>query len=225
MDYKSISPEALTRACLESGEEPAWTEFIRRFHPLIARAVLRVSRQWGEASPQVVDDLVQETYLKLCAERASVLRNFSSSNENSIYAFIKVFTANLVHDQLKAAHAKKRGGSSSTTSVDSEVLEPRFLVAHPPAAALERRLLIEKVALCLSGSISGPNAERDRRIFWLYYRAGLSAHAIAEIPSVALGTKGVESIILRLTRVIRQKLTGRKEETRLSQSRLEGISP
>jgi DNA-directed RNA polymerase specialized sigma24 family protein len=52
----------------------------------------------------------------------------------------------------------------------------------------------------------GQNLERDRRVFWLYYRVGLTANAIASLPAIGLSTKGVESTILRLTRLLRQEL-------------------
>ena len=93
LNYAVISPAELVVACLQEGNESAWVEFVRRFQPLIARVALRVARQWGEPSPQVIDDLIQETYLKLCAERLRVLRNFKSAHEDAIYGYIKVFTA------------------------------------------------------------------------------------------------------------------------------------
>jgi DNA-directed RNA polymerase specialized sigma24 family protein len=45
---------------------------------------------------------------------------------------------------------------------------------------------------------------RDRQIFWLYYRQGMSAKEIAAIPSLDLGIKGVESVIGRLNELIRK---------------------
>ncbi len=44
---------------------------------------------------------------------------------------------------------------------------------------------------------------RDRNLFWLYYRQGLTAQAISQIPSIGLSAKGVESAIARLTRLLR----------------------
>ena len=67
MDCAALSTEELVLKCVESGDAAAWEEFIRRFQPPIARVVLRVARRWGAFSPQLIDDLVQETYLKLCA--------------------------------------------------------------------------------------------------------------------------------------------------------------
>ena len=206
LDYAGVSPEELVVACLQSGTELAWAEFVRRFHPLIARVVLRVARQWGETSPQVMDDLIQETYLKLCTDRLRVLENFKSAHKDAIYGYIKTFTANLVHDNFKLAHSKKRGGGTATTSIDDKDRGALPQSTSFTAVVLERGRLIEQVRACLEEVTAGPNSSRERRIFWLYYRVGLAASEIARLPTIGLSTKGVESTLLRLTRQIRERL-------------------
>lgn len=213
MDYSAISPEELVVACIQPGSETAWAEFVRRFHPLIARVALRVARQWGDPSPQVIDDLVQETYLKLCADRLRVLQNFKSAHKDAIYGYIKVFTTNLVHDHFKVVHSQKRGGSATNTSIDDPALDGALLTAASTPAILERDVLIQQIDACLQVVASGPGLERDRRIFWLYYRVGLPARAIAALPTVGLSTKGVESTLLRLTRQVRQRLVSSRQES------------
>jgi hypothetical protein len=66
-------------------------------------------------------------------------------------------------------------------------------------------VLIRQIDECLQAVCVGPNSQRDRKIFWLYYRAGLPASAIAALPTIGLTTKGVESTLLRLTRLVRQR--------------------
>lgn len=223
MDYGSISPEALVVACLRSGNESAWREFVRRFHPLIASVVVRVARQWGEATPQAIDDLIQETYLKLCTDRLRLLQNFKSSHEDAIYGYVKALTANAVHDHFKASRAQKRGGDVKTTSLDDEPRAECRGPKEPTEVFIERKLLIEKVAACLEIIAAGQSRDRDRRIFWLYYRVGLTASSIAMLPMIGLSTKGVESTILRLTRAVRQQLSARKKVDQASSASLEGI--
>ena len=58
MDFAPRSTEELVLKCVESGDAAAWEEFIRRFHPPIARVALRVARRWGACTPQLIDDLV-----------------------------------------------------------------------------------------------------------------------------------------------------------------------
>jgi len=203
-----MSSEELATVCFQNGAEAAWSEFVARFHPLIARVVLRVARKWGEASPEVVDDLVQETYLKLCESRATVLRSFSPSRTDAIYAYIKVFTANLAHDQFKSAHSQKRGGGRTMTQLSDEEERGPVAGGNETQNVLDREVLIHQVRGCLDEVASGAQAERDRRIFWLYYRSGLTANAIASLPTIGLSTKGVESTLLRLTKQVRERLSG-----------------
>lgn len=221
MDYSSLSSEDLAFACLRADDEACWLEFIRRFNPLISATALRVARHWDQGIPEVVDDLVQDTYLKLCTGRAQILSRFKSSHPNAIYGFIAVFTANLAQDHFKTQQALKRGGTVQTGSLEDATCD----AGRPERAGvttLERQLLLERVARSLKTLVSGPNAERDRQIFWLYYRTGLPASAIAALPSVGLSTKGVESTILRLTRAVRQQLT-KAREAPSSKDRIEGI--
>jgi RNA polymerase sigma-70 factor, ECF subfamily len=222
VDYSAIPPEDLSRACLESGNAAAWAEFVRRFHPLISKVVLRVSRQWGESSSQVVDDLIQETYLKFCEGGLRGLQNFKSMHRDAIFGYIKVFTANLVHDHFKASHSLKRGGNTVLELMESKdaraTWEPRSALV-----SLERRVLIQQIDACLKKVLTGPGSERDRRIFWLYYRAGLAASAIAAIPEIGLGVKGVESAIHRLTAQIKRELAVPERSLETMNARVKGI--
>ncbi len=213
LDYAALSSEELVMACLTSGDETAWAEFVRRFHSLIARVVRRVARKWGEDSPQVVDDLIQDTYLKLCAERTRLLESLKPVHGDAIYGYIKVFTANLVHDHFKASRSAKRGGGSAAASIDGEDRGDSSRGAKTAQALLEREVLIGQLDACLQAVSAGASSERDRKIFWLYYRAGLTASAIAALPTMGLTTKGVESTILRLTRLVRQRACGRGRRT------------
>jgi RNA polymerase sigma-70 factor (ECF subfamily) len=225
MNYAGLSPEELIVACVEPGNETAWVEFVQRFHPLIARVVLRVARQWDEVSPQVIDDLVQETYLKLCVDGLHALKNFKSAHRDAIYGYIKVFTANLVHDHFKFTHSQKRGGGTKTASIDTQESDRLTRSVTSTTDMLERRVLIQQIDACVRTVASGPELERDRKIFWLYYRAGLTASAIAALPMIGLSTKGVESTLLRLTRQVRARLVTSKQENPQQKNLKEGIRP
>ena len=98
----SLSAVDLVQKCAHSEDADAWRELVRRFHPIIAAAVLRTARRSCEPSRQLVDDLIQDTYLKLCNNRCRLLRSFHPEHSNSIYGFVKVMAANVVHDHFKA---------------------------------------------------------------------------------------------------------------------------
>lgn len=136
-----------------------------------------------------------------------MLRTFESHHEGAIYGYIKTFTANLVHDHFKGSRSKKRGGGSPTTDLHDDEAQCPADGSAQVASAMERNILLHQVDICLRAVVSGPDAQRDRKIFWLYYRTGLTAGAIASMSCIGLTTKGVESVLLRVTRLVRDSLS------------------
>jgi RNA polymerase sigma-70 factor (ECF subfamily) len=200
-----MSLEELLRACAENGDAPVWEEFVRRFHSLIAAVVMHTAERWGSALPALVDDLIQETYLKICADRKRVLSEFSPQHPEAFYGYLKVITANVVHDHFRAQHAHKRG-LKQTEAFICESAEHTSVATTDAAEGIHRDILLREVDSLLCASLSGEGQTRDRTIFWLYYRYGLTAPAIARLPSISLTVKGVESVIHRLTRLVRERL-------------------
>jgi RNA polymerase sigma-70 factor (ECF subfamily) len=219
MDYAALSAERLILACTQTEDTAAWEEFVRRFHRLIATVALRVASRWGDSSPQAVDDLIQETYLKLCAGNFRILRSFKSQHPDAFYGYLKVVTANLVHDHFKAAHSGKRGSGAVEVAADPQITSE----AGAAGKSSERSILLQQIDGLLSRLAVGQHLERDRRVFWLYYRVGLTANAIASLPAIGLSTKGVESTILRLTRLLRQELAADRSRPRGYTTGDEGI--
>jgi RNA polymerase sigma-70 factor (ECF subfamily) len=202
-----MSLEELIRACAEDGDAVAWEEFVGRFHDLIASVVLRTARRWGCASPTVIDDLIQETYLKVCRDRSSLLGQFTPHHPEAFYGYLKVIAANVVHDHFRAQRSQKRGLGQPQSSIDTVAVSAPSATAAT-AQLIQRDILLKEVDQTLRSQLSGNDFKRDRAIFWLYYRYGLTAPAIARLPSISLTVKGVESVIHRLTRLVREQLTG-----------------
>src|SRR5207253_5541782 len=76
LDCPNLSLHHLLSLSLRSRDELLWTEFIQRSQPVIAGVVIKTLRRWARPTPSLVDDLVQETYLKLFANNARALRRF-----------------------------------------------------------------------------------------------------------------------------------------------------
>ena len=198
-----LSPEALIELCID-GDAAAWEEFMRRYHRLIAGTVFRTTQKWREPSPATMDDLIQEIYLKLCADDYRLLRAYEPKHPDAIYGYLKVVTANVVHDRFKASHSEKRGGDQ--VMQDLTTLENQSDDSLGSKQAMERQILLREIDAHLTASLSGDTAERDRTIFWLYYRQGFTTKAIASLPAIGLTMKGVESTILRITKLIRRRM-------------------
>lgn len=206
MIYSSASPGELISACAQSsGESEAWEEFIRRYNRQIVGVAFRTAQSWGVNSPEMIDDLVQETYLRLCAGQCKLLRDFEDSHPGAIFAYLKVITASVVHDRLKSLHTMKRGGGKAEEGIEALDLQPTA-EALVPANAMEREILLNQIDAFLEKHVPESTRERDINIFWLYYRQGMTAQAIASLPSVNLTAKGVESTVLRLTRLVRNEM-------------------
>jgi RNA polymerase sigma-70 factor (ECF subfamily) len=205
-DYSILAIAKLIDACT-AGDAAAWQEFMRRFHSIIAITASRAARRWGEVSPQAIDDLIQETYLKLCADRGRVLQQFRFEHEDAIFGFLKIITANVANDYFKALNAHKRGGNTVSAPLDGSEIHSG---TDRPAGLTdpERALLLDRVDTCLCDLAPVETKDRDRKIFWLYYREGMTAKEIAGLPNIGLTLKGVESTLHRLVQLVRTHLTG-----------------
>lgn len=208
-NYSTVSIEELARQCCISGEIAAWEEFVRRFHRLIAKVVMRGAARFGDSSKQTVDDLIQETYLKFCANNCSLLRNFEHRHPEAFLGYVQVVAANVVRDHFKSSYSKKRG-ADRVEGISEDFVPVAGDDSAGSPRAIERSVLIQEVQRHLDDCIAGADQDRNGRIFWLYYRVGLSAGAIAALPGTGLTTKGVESLILRLTRELRARMAARK---------------
>lgn len=76
MELASVSSAELARLCVDKGDAQAWLEFIRRYQRPIALTVLRMCRLRRDEGTGQIDDLIQEIYLRLCANGCKLLREF-----------------------------------------------------------------------------------------------------------------------------------------------------
>jgi RNA polymerase sigma-70 factor (ECF subfamily) len=206
MTYSLASDEDLIRACAESNDGGAWQEFVFRFHKPISLSILRTANKWGGLSHELIDDLVQETYLKLCADRCYLLCVFAAKHPDATTNYIRTIAVNVVHDYFKGLHSHKRGSGRPVGNLElSEPSAPLECSGSP--GGMEREVLLSQISRCMDTCAIGPDKERDKMIFWLYYRQGLTAQSIAALPTIRLTSKGVESVISRLTRLVRAELT------------------
>ena len=207
VDYSAVPPDQLFAACAHQGDAAAWGEFLRRFQPVIARSVIRVVNRYTAPSTSLVDDLVQETYLKICANDCRLLKTFTPQQPESTFAYLKVVAASVAYDHFKTRHAAKRAPEANSESVANEATHS--ITTENPSGSLtqiERGVLIDQIDRKLGALVSAEELQRARLVFWLYYRTGFTASAIASLPALRLTTKGVESLLLRLTRLVRDSL-------------------
>jgi RNA polymerase sigma-70 factor (ECF subfamily) len=169
---------------------------VRRTQPLIASVIINTIRRWQEPSPSLVDDLIQDTFLKLFANERKALRSIKNEYENTIFGYLKVVASNVVRDHFRQTENKVE---------EIELADP---VLPPTPDGLDRvefARLKDKIQTRLQSLSSSETYRRDETIFWMYYEQGYTAKEISFLPSVGLTVKGVESTLLRLTRFIREE--------------------
>ena len=85
--------------------------------------------------------------------------------------------------------------------------------AHGSEERIAFGVFLNEIDEHLKRCLAGPDQERDRMIFWLYFRQGMSAKEIAFLPTIGLGTKGVGSVIERLKHGIREQILGSRSDS------------
>lgn len=207
MTYSELSSADLFRVCGQVGDAACWQEFMRRFNPVIARSVIRVAMRHGPFDKSLIDDLVQETYLKICADECRILCTFIPRGTESAFGFLKVVATNVAQDFFKARLAAKRAPESDAQSVETAPAPATPESLDNYLTQTERAVLIDQIDRRLKTELPREELQRSRTVFWLYYRSGLTANAIASLPAVGLTTKGVESLLFRLTRLVRDSVS------------------
>ncbi len=103
-------------------------------------------------------------------------------------------------DHFKVRHATKRG-SRLLSKTEFDITLQTGAKKDP----VEDRILLREIEELVDRIT---DTDRDKLVFLLYYRQGFTAKAISELPGIDLSEKGVESCILRLTRLLRQHIVG-----------------
>lgn len=193
-----MQPSTIIERCLRL-EQAAWAELIGTHRSLVLGVLMRIL---GHIDRDSIPDLEQEVFEKLLANDCQVLRTVEG--DAHLRGLLAMTAANLARDHLR------RLGVRRGTGLDAEGAdEIRQALAPDPVAELEeevaRKRRVEKVFEVLAALVSGPNASRDTLIFRAHYLDELSAPEIASM-GIGLTTKGVETVLFRLTKRLRASL-------------------
>lgn len=210
--YSSLSLKDVVCLCAGPCDDAAWEEFVLRVGKPISLTIMRTASLWGEPSRPLVEDLVQATYLKLWEDGCRLLRDFAVLHPEAILGYLKKIASNATHDYFKHGHSQSSGGDQphvSTSEVDPEAGNG----VDGSEDRIAYKVFFNEVDDHLKRSLTGPDQERDRTIFWLYFRQGMSTKEIASLPTIGLGTKGVGSVIERLKHCIREQIVGDRSDS------------
>jgi RNA polymerase sigma factor (sigma-70 family) len=203
VDKRISSFAELLGQCEQSNEPRDWEALVAFLQPIVGGVVARSARRWGANAPEIVEDLTQEAFLKLCRNRFALLRKTSEQTEEACLAYVRATVANLVHDHFRAELSAKRAPKAGF--LQTEFVEDWMGQTHT-VDATERKILLDEIDQILINRLAGDTARRDRRIFWLHHRLGMTAKAIATLPGMGLSTKGIESVLFRLNVLVKEEL-------------------
>jgi len=209
MDGSSTSVNDLAKACAHSADAAEWGEFLRRCTPLASLVALRISRMWvSSSSPAMVDDIVQEIFLKLCEQERRILRDFEPRGEDSFLGLLRLVSTSVANDYFRRIYSEKRGGKVLTMPLMEDAAQVHAASSRQ-SSQMQRSVLLSQLDEKLQ---SAPDVigERDRALFWLYYQQGLTAEEIARMSGAGLTAKGVESALRRVATWLRGEVERQK---------------
>ena len=206
MQSSKYAVNDLARICAASADAAEWELFLRLSTPYASMTVARVCRIWmGQATASLVDDIVQEVFVKLCEQERKILREFEPRGEDSFFALLRVVAASVANDHFRRQHSAKRGGNVVTVSIEEE---GAFSPGASPAASIHQSVLQAQLDQMLRSS---PEAisERDRSLFWLYYQHGFTAEELATMSGGEYNAftleRGFEEKVLQAARHARNR--------------------
>lgn len=204
MAQDETSIRDLLHLCLSSDGEEQWREFVRRTQPLVASVIINTVRRWKTPAPSLVDDLIQDTFVKLFANDKKALRVAKNEHENTIFGYLKVIASNVVRD-----HFRQPANKADEIEISDAVLPPGPR-DRERLEFLQKKEQIKRILEMLSVS---ETYDRDVGIFWFFYEQGYTAKEISLLPAVGLTVKGVEAVLFRVARFVREKLELKEPKT------------
>jgi DNA-directed RNA polymerase specialized sigma24 family protein len=195
-DWPGISDRNLVELCLERNED-AWVELMRRYHLLIVKVSSRTISRWFKPTPNLLDDLFKDVLMKICANEFRALRELEWRHEGSLRGLLQVVSSTVAQDHLRRCLSLSR-------SLHLEQQLEGFAhdrEAKSPHREIEHKILLRQIVSRLAQLIPERDRTRDIAMFLLYYGYRVTAAELARL--YHLGSKTVESKILRLTRLAR----------------------
>jgi len=195
------SAVALLTRCAHSDDPTTWQSFERFFKPRLLAAVRRALwRSHQKADPDLIDELLQETYCRFLARDRRVLKAFAGGSDGEACVYIMRVAESVTLDRLRRGAATKRGAEfclvrgRTAESLTNRMLDPS---ASPEARAVQRDLWQRFWKRCehLSGS---RDTSRDLAILDLALFQGWTSREIAVAKGLRAST--VDTVIHRLRR-------------------------
>ena len=187
---------------LEERSEPTvdWEQLIRRYDPMVRRAVRRcVQSARRRCEPETVDELVQETYFRLLRSPAS--QEALSLDAGCRVAYLRRAARNVALDWLRRNLTAKRGRGRDPVHVVPE--------QRDPAPSPEERLIQRERQSQLEGRLlrlmPGRRPHRSARILELAVVQGMTSREIVRALDEPLSPSSVHTALHRIRKHLVQQ--------------------
>lgn len=211
----------LIRRCASSpGDGVLWQEFVRRFDDFLRLSAIKLlgisghpgMRKWLE----IVEDIVQEVYVRLLKDQCKALNEFRGKKEEAIFPYLYSITGRVISNYFRARRAQKRSpveksldetiyGDNGDYQLGTAILPGSLQMSEAELGLAE---LQDEINCLLDQILRGSNKSRDKLIFQLFYYDNLTSEEIAQIPGIELNPHGVEVVLSRIRRRL-AKFAGR----------------
>ncbi len=198
--------------CATSDDDRAWSELIRRFDSVVRQAVVRMFQVQvpGRFSHDDVEDACQDSWAKLCGNGRKHLRSYPDRSEGEFHMYLRKTASNVVRDKLKRDGAQRR---PKYAALDEETHDQLIAQARDGGMPIDVEIEIKQIQERITPVLrkyweNRPTCERDIIICNMALMDGLSAARIASIESFGLSRGGVEKVIERGRKILRQNFGG-----------------
>jgi len=157
----------------------------------------------------LIEDLTQNTYLRLVKDDCKRLRNYIGENDKSIYSYLALVVRTAVSEHEKKENAQKRQHRKKSLydPAGNEGLILIEILTNPYAPPPDEKLMIEslrqEVEMILDEILTGSEKERDKEIFLYHVYEGQSAQQISE--RVSLSPKRIRNIVTMIRRRLKAR--------------------
>ena len=127
MDIQTLKSNELIQFCARHpNHKLAWAEFYNRFDKTIWLFVYRECIRRGitkgsDQFEQIVQDLVQDVYIKLVEKNCKALYNFIGASENSIFTYLAIIIKNVVLNHVISMSVQKRKSKKKSMNIGEDI--------------------------------------------------------------------------------------------------------
>jgi RNA polymerase sigma factor (sigma-70 family) len=176
-----LTDRQLIDACA-SGDQASWTIFVNQYSKCIYHSIYKTLRAHSSPTdPDDINDLFQELFASICADRCKKLRMFDPCKGVSLASWLRMIAVRMTIDHLR----KQR----STTSLED-------LLTEPSRDGGQETHIDDESLQCLRGVLE-ELSDKDKLLIELFYFKELPPEEIALILNISIG-----AIYTRKNRII-----------------------